>query len=115
MPLNQPPKKSQHNKAKKLNLNIKKGWQDIVRDVDKKEVPIEVLQRIVVKLIDGTDISIDVKKLIAEGNDPLEIEELLNIKFQDLDEYIENVDFFIDIDKVVGAVQPETDKVLKNL
>jgi hypothetical protein len=96
-------------------MSVKKRWQDIVRDVDKKEIPVTVLQRIIVKLVDGTDLSIDVKQLLDDGQHPDEIEELLNAKFHDLDEYIENVDFFIDIDKVVGAVQPETDKVLKNL
>lgn len=109
------PKKPQRSKAKKVNMNVKKRWQDIVRDVDKKEVPVEVLQRIIVRLVDGTDLSIDVTQLLADGNDPAEIEELLNNKFYDLDEYIENVDFFIDIDRVVNTVQPETDKVLKDL
>lgn len=113
---NQQPKKPQRNsKAKKVNINVKKRWQDIVRDVEKKEVPVEVLQRIIVKLVDGTDLSIDITQLLADGNDPSEIEELLNAKFQDLDQYIENVDFFIDIDKVVDTIQPETDKVLKDL
>jgi len=109
------PKKTPRSRAKKLNLNVKKRWQDIVKDVDKKEVPVDVLQRITVRLIDGTDLSIDITQLLADGNDPSEIEDLLNAKFQDLDEYIENVDFFIDIDKVVNTVQPETDKVLKDL
>lgn len=112
---NQQPKKPQRNRAQKLKLDLKKRWQDIVKDVDKKEVPVTVLQQIVVKLIDGTHISIDVKQLIDDGNDPESIEELLNDKFDDLDQYIENVDFFIDIDKVVRTIQPETDKVLKNL
>ena len=47
--------------------------------------------------------------------DPNEIEEMLDLKFNELDAYIQNVDFLIDIDKVVSAVQPETDKVLKGL
>ena len=47
--------------------------------------------------------------------DPTEVEEMLDLKFNELDAYIENVDFLIDIDKVVTAVQPETDKVLKGL
>lgn len=109
------PKKPQRSRAKKVVLNDKRRWQDIVNDVDKKEVPVDVLQRIVVKLIDGTDLSIDIKQLLEDGNNPDEIEELLNAKFHDLDQYIENVDFFIDIDSVVKAVQPETDKVLKDL
>ena len=113
---NQQPKKPQrNNRAKKLKLDLKKRWQDIVKDVDKKEVPVEVLQQIIVKLVDGTDLRIDIKQLIDDGQDPAEIEELLDAKFHDLDQYIENVDFFIDIDKVVNTVQPETDKALKDL
>lgn len=107
--------KKQPNKAKKLSLNKRKSWQDIVNDVDKTEVPINVLQQISVQLIDGTDITINVKELIEEGQDPHEIEALLDEKFNELDRYIKNVDFFVDIDKVKDAVQPETDKVLKGL
>lgn len=109
------PKKTPRSRAKKVVLNDKRRWQDIVNDVDKKEVPVDVLQRIIVRLIDGTDLSIDIKQLLQDGNNPDEIEELLNAKFHDLDQYIENVDFFIDIDSVVKTIQPETDKVLKDL
>jgi hypothetical protein len=109
------PKKTPRSRAKKLNLNKRKSWQDIVKGVDKREVPVDILQSIEVQLIDGTNIFINVKELIEEGQDPAEIEELLDAKFHDLDQYIKNVDFFIDIDKVVDTVQPETDKVLKDL
>jgi uncharacterized membrane-anchored protein YjiN (DUF445 family) len=109
------PKKPQRNKAKKVNMTVKKRWQDIVNDVDKNKVPVTVLQRIVVRLIDGTDLSIDIKQLIRDGLDESEIEEMLDEKFEDLDQYINNVDFFVDLDKVVNTVQPETDKVLKGL
>ena len=110
------PRKQPRSKAKKITLNPEKSWKDIVDSVEyKKEVPVTVLQRIVVKLVDGTDLTINIKELIDDGNDPDEIEALLNAKFHDLDEYIEIVDFFIDIDSVVNTVQPETDKVLKNL
>jgi uncharacterized membrane-anchored protein YjiN (DUF445 family) len=111
----QPKKPQRNNKAKKLNLNKRKGWQDIVNAVDKREVPINVLQQIVVQMIDGTSVSIDIRQLLEQGQKPEEIEALLDEKFNELDQYIQNVDFFVDIDKVVDAVQPETDKVLKGL
>ena len=44
-----------------------------------------------------------------------DIETMLDDKFDELDQYIHNVDFLIDIDKVVSTIQPETDKVLKGL
>lgn len=114
--MSEQPKKPQRNtKAKKLNLNVRKKWQDIVNDVDKKEVPIDILQHISVQLIDGTSITINVRELIEDGQNPQEIEQLLDEKFNQLDQYIKNVDFFVDIEKVVKTVQPETDKVLKDL
>jgi hypothetical protein len=112
--MSEKPKKPQRN-SKKITLNTAKRWKDIVEGVDKKEVPITILQQIIVKLIDGTNISIDVKKLLSDGMVPNEIETMLDDKFIELDAYIQNVDFLIDIDKVVDAVQPETDKVLKGL
>jgi len=112
--MSEKPKKPQRN-SKKITLNTAKRWKDIVEGVDKKEVPITILQQIIVKLIDGTNISIDVKKLLLDGMVPGDIETMLDDKFTELDAYIQNVDFLIDIDKVVDAVQPETDKVLKGL
>ena len=106
------PKKPQRSKGKKISLNTTKRWQDIVKGVEKKEVPVNILQQIIVRLVDGTDISIDIRKLIADGMDPVDIETMLDIKFNELDAYIENVDFFVDIEKVVQTIQPETDKVL---
>lgn len=109
------PRKPRRSKGKKITLNNIKRWSDIVEGVDKKQVPISILQNIEVNLVDGTIISIDVKKLLADGMDEVEIEDMLDTKFNELDVYIENVDFLIDIDKVVNTIQPETDKVLKGL
>jgi hypothetical protein len=114
--MSEQPKKPQRSKgSKKITLNVSKRWKDIVEGVDKKEVPVSILQQIIVKLVDGTKVEIDVKRLLADGMEPNEIESMLDLKFNELDAYIENVDFLIDIEKVVDAVQPETDKVLKGL
>jgi hypothetical protein len=115
--MSEQPKKPQRSKkgSKKITLNHAKRWKDIVNDVDKRQVPISILQNIEVKLVDGTKIDIDVKSLLTDGMDPNEIEVMLDDKFNQLDAYIDNVDFLIDIEKVVDTVQPETDKVLKGL
>lgn len=113
--MSEQPKKPRRSKATKLVINKRKNWQDIVNGVDKREVPIHVLEHISVQLIDGTNITVNVKELINDGQDPHEIEAMLDEKFNELDAYIKNVDFFVDIDKVKDAVQPETDKVLKGL
>lgn len=109
------PKKKRKVRSEKLHLNIRKKWESLIKTVDKQEVPIDVLDSIEVSLVDGTLMIIDVKQLIANGSDSLEIERMLNEKFEDLDEYILNVDFHVDVRCVQDTVQPETDKVLKNL
>ena len=58
---------------------------------------------------------VDIKRLLAEGADPDEVELHVNTRLDELDDYIDNVDFFVDIDLVEATVQPETDKLLSKL
>jgi hypothetical protein len=108
----QEPKKP---KAKKLNLNNKKNWRDILSRVEKQEVPIQVLEKIGVNLLDGTTVVVDIKKLLAEGIRPDDLEQHVTLRLDELDHYIENVDFFVDIEMVEKTVQPETDRILGKL
>lgn len=102
-------------KPKKLNLSAKEIWKKIVTDVEKKEVPIKVLDKLIVHLADGSMVEVNVKDLIKEGAEPELIEEHLNKKLSELSEIITDIDYYIDIDSVVKVVQPETDKILKDL
>jgi hypothetical protein len=102
-------------KSKKLNLNTKSQWKNILKDVEKREVPIHVLEKLIVALKDGTQVVVDIKRLLAEGNDPDEVELHVNTRLEELDNYIDNVYFFVDIDLVEATVQPETDKLLSKL
>lgn len=115
MSLQPKPRKPRRKGSKKIVLNNYKRWKDIVNDVDKRQVPVNILQAIVVRLIDGTTIDIDIKKLLGDGIEESDIEIMLDEKFVELDRYIENVDFFVDVNKVEATIQPETDKVLKGL
>ena len=108
----QEPKKP---KAKKLNLNSKHLWRDILKQVDKQEVPIEVLSQLTVNLKDGTSVIVDIKRLLSEGADPDELELHVNTRLEELDMYIVNIDFFVDLDRVQNTVQPETDRILSKL
>ncbi len=85
-------------KPKKLNLNSKAIWKNILKEVEKREVPVHILEKLNVHLKDGTVVTVDIKKLLAEGADPDDIEEHVTSRLEDLDMYIDNVDFFVDID-----------------
>jgi hypothetical protein len=107
--------RKQRPKAKKVTVPGKREWNKILKGVDTKEVPLELLTSISIKLIDGTDISIDIPSMLKNAVDSSVVEDYLNDKFKELDAYILNVDFFIDVDAVSKEVQAATDILLKNL
>ena len=93
----------------------KKDWDAILDEVDKKEIPVELLDKVIVNFIDDTNIVINIQKLIDNGADPEEIEELLNKKMDDMEDLIKDVDFHITRDKVVSTIAPFTKSILKKL
>lgn len=111
----QEPKKPKRPKSKKLNVNSKKQWESILRDIDKPDVPIEMMERVVVSLTDGTAVIIDIKAMLAEGADPDFLKTHLDERLDSLDHIIEDVDFYVNVDEVRKTVQPLTDHILKNL
>lgn len=102
-------------KSKRINLSVKDRWEQILSDVDKPEVPVTVLERMMVHLIDGSKVDIDIIELLSIYKDPEAIEEYLNMKLTELDHLILDVDYFVNIDMVAKTVQPETDRLLSRL
>lgn len=98
--------------ARSIKLSKKSAWRKIIKEVEKKEVPIHVLEKIVVFLKDGTEVPVNIKELLSEGADPNEVEKELNNRLEALEIYIKNVNFYIDIDQIEKTIQPETDKIL---
>ena len=110
-----PPKKRLQPRAKKIKINPRAGWEQILKEVDKNEIPITVLQCLKVNLTDGTVVEIKIRDMIDEGHLPADIQNRLNQQLDELNDYIEDVDFYVDIDALAGTVQPMTDKILKKL
>ena len=110
----QKPKK-QRQKSKRLNLSSKAQWEAILKSVEKKEIPITLLESVSVNLTDGTIVNINIRELLEEGNDPDELQKMLKIKLTTLDYIIEDIDFYISVKAVARVVQPATDELLKNL
>jgi hypothetical protein len=109
---NEKPKRA---KSKKLNLSVKSVWKNILKDVEKKEIPVHVLEKLLIYLKDGTVVTVDIKKILDEGANHDDVEMHINRRLVELEEYIDNIDFFVDIDRVERTVQPETDKILSKL
>lgn len=109
-----PPKKPRA-KSKRLNVNQRTQWERLLKDIKKEEIPVAVLDSLKVNLVDGTSIFIDIRELLDDGNDPADIEFELQTKLTALNDIIEDVDFYINIDSVTKTVQPITDHILKGL
>ena len=113
MPEQQPKRKRP--RLKRLNVTTREKWNKILKDVEKQEVPVTLLESLAVHLIDGTTVNIDIKELIQDGMEPGEIEQMLNDKLTSLDHIIKDVDFYVSVDDVASMVQPITDNFLKDL
>jgi len=101
----------------KLSTDFLKQWEHIINTVDKTEVPTHLIEKLVIKLLPSEYVevkeqTIDVGKLKAQGFGHEDIEHVINETLYELNDHIDAVDFFLDIEAVAKEVQPETDKLL---
>ena len=90
-------------------------WEHIVNDVNKTDVPLECIKKVVIKFHGGKQQTVNIHTLQRQGVDLEDIEGILNRIFTERNDEIRDVDFVVDITAVAELVQPETDQLLKNL
>jgi hypothetical protein len=90
-------------------------WEHIVAEVNKTDVPLECIKKVVIKLHGGRQKTINVHNLLKQGLELEEIETMLTRFFNENDQKIRDVDFVVDVTAVASLVQPETDKLLGKL
>jgi hypothetical protein len=98
-----------------LNDDFLDQWEHIIAGVNKTDVPLECIKKVVIKLKEGRQKTINVHTLLKQGLELAEIEIMLTRYFHEHDHEIKDVDFVVDISSVVELVQPETDKLLGKL
>ena len=90
-------------------------WDHIISGVDKTEVPLECINKIVIRLQGGRQKTINLARLKRDGFDLEEIESVLTRNLVELGDMVRDIDFLVDVNAVARLVQPETDKLLKDL
>lgn len=90
-------------------------WEIIVAEVNKTDVPLECIKKIVFKLTNGRQRTINIHTLKKQGLNMEDLEHLVARTFSELDTEIKDVEFIVDIKSVAALVQPETDKLLGKL
>jgi hypothetical protein len=90
-------------------------WERIIAEVNKTDVPLECIKKVVVKFKGGRQKTFNLKTLLDQGLALDEIESLLTRTFNQLEHEIRDVDFVVDPTAVAELVQPETDKLLEKI
>ena len=90
-------------------------WEHIISEVTKTEVPLECIKKVVIKLHGKKQKTINFATLKRQGLDIEEVEVVLSRTLSELGDEVRDIDFVVDVTEVAKIVQPETDKLLKDL
>jgi hypothetical protein len=90
-------------------------WDHIISEVEKTQVPLKCINKMVIRIVGGRQKTINLARLRKDGLDDDEIEEIMNRNIFVLGDSVNNIDFILDVNTVAGIIQPATDKLLKSL
>ncbi len=90
-------------------------WEHILEDIEKNKIPIQFIKKLVIKLQGKKQQTVNIHNLLKQGLEPEQVEEVLNRKLEELDEFIVSVEFILNVESIAETVQPVTDAILKNL
>jgi hypothetical protein len=90
-------------------------WEHILEDVEKVNVPVQFIRKIIVRMTGKKQHTINIQALMKQGLDPEEIEEVISRKLLELDPLITSFEFVLNVESIAETVQPETDKLLGKL
>jgi hypothetical protein len=90
-------------------------WEHLIKEAPKTEVPLECLKKIIIKMHGKRQRTVNLDVLRKQGLDIEEIETVLTRTLLELDQQVRDIEFVVDTVLVAELVQPETDKLLKNL
>jgi hypothetical protein len=98
-----------------LNENFIAMWEHIIEEVNKTDVPLECIKKMVIKLHGKKQRTLNLDVLRKQGLDNDQLEAVVNKTFHELNDEIRDVEFVVDVNAVAQLVQPETDRLLNGL
>ena len=98
-----------------MSPEVFEKWENIIDDVEKTQIPVEFIKKLIVRLEGRKRKTINVSSMIRQGFDVDEIEDALARKLEEFDDTMIGIDFVLDIEGIAEIVQPETDKILNQI
>jgi len=90
-------------------------WEHIIDGVEKTKIPVEFIEKLILKLDGRRQKTINIKKLFSQGLESDEIEMAIVRKLDEHDEEMVGIEFVLDIEGIADIVQPEIDDLLKSV
>lgn len=90
-------------------------WEHILEDVEKNKIPVQFIKKLIVKLQGKRQHTINIEKLLIQGLDPEQIEDVVSRKLNELDDDVISIEFILNVQTIAETVQPETDRILNKL
>lgn len=90
-------------------------WEEIVEQVEKEHIPLECVKKIIFKFRGSGQKTINLQKMKSNGLTVDEISHVVDRYVQDNSGSISNMEFILDVQAVADLLQPETDKLLKDI
>ena len=105
----------QPNEAKNYDKLVSDQWDALIKEVPMDDIPIEVINEILIHFKDGTVISVDISKLMAEPNtDFKKLESAIDKQIQKLSDKINHIDWIVDRPKVQNKVEQAKAELFKD-
>jgi len=98
-----------------VSLDVEEQWENLIKTVNKDQIPIDCVKKVLFKLEGGKQKTINLSTLRGQGLELEEIELILTRSMYDMGKKIVNIDYVIDVKSVRQVVQPLTNKILEKL
>ena len=98
-----------------LDHDFLNRWEQIVNDVEKDHCPIACVKKVVFKTRDRRQKSINLRHLRSQGIDDDSIEAAVTNFINENEENISSMELVLDVEAVADIIQPETDRLLKDI
>ena len=91
-------------------------WKQVIDSIDQEMIPIDVVKKVVFKLEDGKQKTINLSTLRKQGLDIEDIEVVVNKNMTTItDSGIVKLDFVVDVNAVADRIEPLTKRYLEKL
>ena len=106
---------SQPNEAKNYDKLVSDQWDALIKEVPMDDIPIEVINEILIHFKDGTVKSVDISKLMAEPNTNFKkLESAIDKQIQKMSDKINHIDWIVDRPKVQNKVEQAKKELFKD-